>query len=886
LRGGFVPRTRRRQAAAVPDQEGIMRSRVFDRVAITGLIVTLGIGTTVLAIHHHRQVGAQQDGSIVVPTGQTITPAGTHIEVDDRPLGMTVSPDGSLLAVVTGSNFGARALHLIDVQTRTLKQTVSIPNSFVGVAFSPDGGTIYVGGGASNDVKIFKATGGVFAAASTIPISGGPQPSGLTLNADGSRLYVALNQTNEVGIIDTATNAVTRVKVGTYPYTTAISGDGTQVYVSNWGGRIPGPGDVTDGQNPVVVDPRTGIPSTGTISVLDTASNTVVKQINVGLHPTGMALSPSGHRLYVTNANSDTVSVIDTATDTVIKTLHVRDRVWGHAPLLGSSPNAIAVSPDGQRLFVANGAENAIAVLDPDAFGDDAVRGLIPTGWYPMSVAVDRSGTQLFIGSGYGFGSIAPTPSTRDGRSYVDRAGVVSVLNVPHRWELGRFTEQVRRNNRSIPADVSGYDDDHDRRGDHDRDEHGGHAAPIPSSIYQSSPIKHVLYIIKENRTYDQVFGDLPQGNGDPTLVQFGRDVTPNHHALAEQFVLLDNYYGPGDQSALGHRWVLQSYPSDWVHKYGNARNNQNPMLLGPTDAIYDHAKAHGLTVRAYGERGANTITPANATWTDIYNDWKFGTTKVNIAAQAIIVGLRDVYHPRYAAAESRVPDNYRADIFLKDFADYEKNGNLPNLVLLLLYDDHTEGTSPGFPTPRAAVADNDLALGRIVDAISHSRYWKDSAVFVTEDDSQDGLDHVDGHRTVGLVISPYVKHGRVDSTLYSIINVFRTVEQILGLSPVNQYDRAAEPMSSVFTSNRDMRPYNVRPNQIPLDEMNPPMAGLFGLQRQLAKFSLTIDSSEPDSSDADMLNRAIWHSVKGFDTPYNYGRPIARNPMRVFSFQ
>jgi len=843
-----------------------MRSQTLGRAAIT-LLVTCGIGTTALAVRHRQVIGVQDDGSILVPNGQTLTPAGTHIEVNDRPLGMVVSPDGRLLAVVTGSNFSARALHLIDIETRTLKQTIAIANSFVGVAFSPSGDTIYVGGGASNDVKIFRASNGRFAAAGTIPISGGPQPSGLALNADGSRLYVALNQTNEVGVIDTATRSATRVKAGTYPYTTVVSGDGKKVYVSNWGGRIPGPGDFTDGQNPVIVDRRTGIPATGTVSVLDTTTNTIAKHIDVGLHPTGMALSPGGDRLFVTNANSDTVSVIDTATDTVAKTIDVGERGSDRMPLLGSAPNAVAVSGDGRTLFVANGAENAVAVVDADGTGD-AVRGLIPTGWYPIAVALDRAGAQLFIASGYGFGSIAPTPPTRDGRSFVDRVGVVSILDVPGRGDLARLTEQVRRNNRSLPPEGG-------RDGGDDRDERGG-VAPVPDAIGERSPITHVFYIIKENRTYDQVLGDLPQGNGDPSLVEFGRDVSPNQHALAEQFVLLDNYYGPGDQSALGHRWVLQSYPSDWVHKYGNARNNQNPMLLGPTDAIYDHAKARGLTVRAYGERGANTITPANATWTDIYNDWKNGTSKVDIAAQAIIVGLRDVYHPRYPAAESRVPDQYRADIFLKEFAEFEKNGNLPNLVLLLLYDDHTEGTSPGFPTPRAAVADNDLALGRIVDAISHSRYWKDSAIFVTEDDSQDGLDHVDGHRTVGFAISPYVKHGRVDSSFFSIVNVFRTIEQILGLAPVNQFDSAAEPMYSVFTSKPDLTPYTARPNQIPLDEMNPSLAGLVGLQRQLARFSLTIDSSEPDSADADLLNRAIWHSVKGFDTPYNHGRPIA----------
>src|SRR5262245_38750653 len=407
-----------------------MRSRTARRAAIALLTLTFGIGTTLLAVRTHHLVGVQDDGSILAPNGRTLTPAGTHIGVNDRPLGMAVSPDGSLLAVVTGSNFSARALHLIDVQTRTLKQTLGIASSFVGVAFNPGGDMLYVGGGTSNDVKIFKASGGMFAAAGTIPISGGPQPSGLTINADGSRLYVALNQTHEVAVIDTATRSVTRVKVGIYPYTAVISADGRKVYVSNWGGRVPGPTDVTDGQNPVVVDPRTGIPATGTVSVLDTASNTIVKHIVVGLHPTGMALSPSGDRVYVTNANSDTVSVIDTGTDTVAKTLAVGERGPERLPLLGSAPNAVAASPDGQTVFVANGAENAIAVVDADGTGDDAVRGLIPTGWYPTAVALDRSGSQLIVANGYGFGSIAPTPPSRDGRSYVDRSGIVSMLNV------------------------------------------------------------------------------------------------------------------------------------------------------------------------------------------------------------------------------------------------------------------------------------------------------------------------------------------------------------------------------------------------------------------------------------------------------------------------
>ena len=837
----------------------IVRNR---RLVFAVAIVILGLVGTGLALSRTAVVGVQSDGSVLIPTGQMLTPAGDHVEVSDRPLGMALSPNGALMAVVTGSNFGTRSLHIIDVHTNTLTQSISIGNSFVGVNFSPAGDRIYVGGGASNDVKFFAlGPAGTFVADGTLGITAAA-PSGLTRNADGSRIYVALNMAHQVAVIDTATRAiVARIPVGTYPYTAVMSADGSKVYVSNWGGKIPDAGDVTDGMFPVVVDERTGIPVSGTVSVIDTVTNTVVKTIEVGLHPCGMALSPSGDRLYVTNANSDTVSVIDTATDAVAKTLHVGHVGPGREPILGSSPNAVTVSPDGRTLYVANAAENAVAVVNPETRSANAVRGLIPTGWYPTAVAMDATGTKLFIGSGYGFGSIAPTPPTRVGRSYSDRKGVVSILGVPTREQLRDMTARVRDNNRTLP--VSGVDK--------------GGRNPIPRRIGQPSPIKHVFYIIKENRTYDQVFGDMPEGNGDPSLVQFGRDVTPNHHALAEQFVLLDNFYGPGDQSALGHRWILQAYPSTWTHKYSNARNNQNPMLLGPTEAIYDNAKAHGVTVRAYGERGANTITPANATWTDIYNDWKNGTSNVNIDARAIIRGLRDVYHPKYPAATDIVPDVYRADIFLKEFAQFEENGQLPQLSILLLYTDHTAGTAPGFPTPRAQVADNDVALGKIVEAISHSRYWKDSVILVTEDDSQNGLDHVDGHRTVGLMIGPYVKRNNVDSTFYTILNMYRTIEQILGLPPQNAFDSAAEPMFPLFVSKPDFTPYTALPNQIPLDEMNPPLAALTGLQREMAEFSLTIDTSQPDSADANLLNRAIWHSVKGFDTPYNYGRPIPR---------
>ena len=347
------------------------RKDLFLFSVLVAIVALIGAG---LAIERIITVGVQRDGRIMTPTGRALTPAGSHIEVNDRPLGMVLSPDGNLLAVVTGSNFNPRALHIIDVSTRTLKQTIGLANSFVGVAFSPAGNRIYVGGGASNDVRFFtSAAGGAFVADGAIPISGA-SPSGLALNADGSRLYVALNLTHEVAVIDTASRTIVRrIPVGIFPYTTVVSADGSKVYVSNWGGKVPGPGDFTDGQVPVIVDRRTGIPVSGTVSVIDTASNAVVKTIEVGLHPCAMALSPGGARIYVTNANSDTVSVIETASDAVLKTLHVGQLGPDRAPVLGSSPNAVTVSRDGKTLYVANAAENAIAVVDPDAQADGIV---------------------------------------------------------------------------------------------------------------------------------------------------------------------------------------------------------------------------------------------------------------------------------------------------------------------------------------------------------------------------------------------------------------------------------------------------------------------------------------------------------------------------------
>jgi YVTN family beta-propeller protein len=813
------------------------------------LAAAAALGVLCFAVWTSVRVGVQPDGSILIPTGQRLTPAGVQVEVNDRPLGMVPSSDGRLLAVVTGSNFAPNALHLLDTARSAIIETVPLRRSFVGVAFSNSGDTIYVGGGQDNDVKILRRASGGFSQQASIAIPGGA-PSGLVLSADGGTLYVALNLKHAVAAIDLESRRVEQIPVGVYPYTVALSPDGRKLYVSNWGGRRAAPGDVTGGAFPVVLDPRTGIPSTGTVSVIDTKTRAVRRHIDVGLHPSGMAMSVRGDRLYVANANSDTVSAIDTRTDRVAATINVR--LWRKAPL-GSAPNALDVSRDGKTLYVANAANNAVAVVDLARSGG-TVRGFIPTGWYPTAVALGASGKRLYVANGYGFGSIAPLKGEAKGRGYRDRKGVVSVVDLPNAEQRALWTGQVLSNNRALqPPTIRPAEARH----------------PVPLGPGRASPIRHVFYVIKENRTYDQVFGDIPKGNGDASLVQFGRDVTPNHHALAEKYVLLDNFYAPGDQSALGHRWCTQGYAGDWLHKYGNGRNDANPMLFAPTDFLWDRARANGLPVRSFGERGQNTIEPPSATWADIYNDWKSGAGKIRITAKPVVLGLRDIFAADYPAFGTKITDQWRLDVFLRHFREYEKNGELPRLIVLLLPADHTNGTAPGYPTPRAMVADNDLALGRLVEAVSKSRYWKESAILVTEDDAQNGLDHVDGHRTIGLVIGPWARRGAVDSTFYTIINMYRTIEQILGLAPTNQFDLAAEPMFTAFTAEPDFSTYTAIPNQIPLDEMNPRLGGLKGRERELALSSLGMDFDEPDNAPEDTLNRAVWHSVKGFGVKY-----------------
>ncbi len=792
------------------------------------------------------KVGLQDDGSILVPTNQLLRPAGFQVYFPGRPVDLALTPDKKLLLV---KNKGS--VDIIRIKDRTILQSLAYHksgSSFTGLSISSDGSKIFVTDAKDqihiaelDENRILQWTDGIKLPAPAI--GGDPVPGGLTINEQQNELYVTLSRNNSLAIVNVADQTIQEIPVGIAPYE-VVQGPGSKAYVSNWGGRQPQEGESTynTSGSQVLVDPETGIANDGTVSVIDLATKTKIKEINVGLHPSGMVLSVDGTRLYVACANSDIVSVINTSTDEVIEEISVH---MDEDMAFGSAPNALAISRDGKRLFVANGTDNAVCVIRIGT--PSMIAGYIPTGWYPSSLILDEGTNFLYVANLKGIGSRNQL-TNRPGFNTHDHQGTVSIIPLPDELKLAEMTNTVDENNSYVQNLMSPLDD---------------------------IEFKHIVYIIKENRTYDQVFGDMPQGNGDINLVHFGREVTPNHHKLAETFVLMDNYYCSGILSADGHQWTDEAYVTDYIEKFFGGFSRSYPydggdaLAYASSGFIWDNVLRHGLTFRDYGEFVGAEIEPEDASFMDIYRDFLDGTNKIKIRARAKLEQLEPYLCPTFVGFPNKVPDVYRAAEFIKELEGFEKSNDFPNFMIMLLPNDHTSGTRPGLPTPRSAVADNDLALGQIVEAISHSKFWEETCIFVTEDDPQAGLDHVDGHRTVGMVISPYTKRGEVISTYYSQINMVRTMENILGIPPMNQFDLAAETMVDCFTAIPDYTPYNALPANIPLDELNPPLESLKGKALFYAKLSLNQDLDDVDRIDEDIFNRVIWHSVKGYDVPY-----------------
>src|SRR5215210_1797956 len=775
---------------------------------------------------------AAQDPSGVrrLPTGVTLDPAGVSYDLGSMPLAMVLSPAKDRIVVLL-NGWREQGIQVVERSSGRVLQTVSLPAVFLGIAFSPDGRSLFISGGDQDVIYRFDWRNGTATLADSIVLAVKPKgkdgtryPAGIALSADGRMLYAAENLADSLAVVDLASGRVVqRLATERYPYGVVVGADGT-VYTSAWGGW--------------------------TVSIFPTRGNGMLAQgnrIRVGRHPSALALNASGSRLFVASGSTDKISVLDTRTRAVVATL---DDANPAGTGEGSTPNALAVSPDGTRLFVAEADNNAVGVFDLSAStagssvatGNDALAGRIPVGWYPSAVAVD--GVDLFVTNGKGRGTAANPrrghPSRNEGSPPLEYTlgqinGTLTILPAARvsASELGAFSQRV--------AAANGWNAG---RRDH-----------------KYPPFEHVIYIIKENRTYDQVLGDLPQADGDTSLVFFPRPVSPNHHALAERFGIFDRFFVNAEVSADGHNWSTAAYTTDYVQKttpsnysdrgrtYDYEGTNRDVV---PDDDVAEPGSGYlwtlaqrvGITFRNYGEFVDEPDEPPA-------KGAKYIATKRALMAHT---------NREYSGFNMRISDQTRVDIWRKDFQEFVRGGNLPALEIVLLPNDHTAGGSAGSPTPRAYMADNDLALGRIIEALSKSPFWKSTVVFVLEDDAQDGPDHVDSHRSPLLVISPFTR-GRVFHRFANTTDVLATIEEILGLGRPSSFDHYGRPLREVWETTPDLTPYTALTPSVPLDEKNPSHGAMAEASRELAL-------EKVDASNDDLFNRILWQVIKG-DRPY-----------------
>lgn len=759
-----------------------------------------------------NQVGQQQAGGpILLPDNHWISPFGQRAATfSAQTIGTGISPDGTKIAAQTGGdNSGTPQLSILDAATGSVLQTFG-GSGVAAPVYSPDGSTLYAAT-LTNILKYSVGANGLVTnptAPTVIAVGSGAFPYSLAVSGDGTKLYAGLSGKNKLAVIDTTANTVAaQISVGNAPAGVAVVGN--QVFVSNRGGRPAVAGDTTnksDGTN-IVSDPVTGASTTGTVSVVDAATNTVSDTIKVGLQPASLTVHDGA--VFATNTNSDTVSIIDAASHQVAQTFSVQPL---HRATVGAAPNSVTFA-DASHLLVSIGRDNAIAVFNYAGERTPVgYKGLIPTDWYPNQVQYDANLGKVIVSNQQGIG-------TNGWKQTYKYQGTLDSFSMPADSALDTTTQTVFHNNAWDVAHPTGSGN-----------APGGRHPAIPNQLGQPSAIKHVFLIIKENRTYDQVFGDIGKGNSDPEYTNYGAQVTPNQHSLASTFTLFDNFYDNGMLSADGHNWLLQGDNNDyqaqnaasaWARSYpypgGDALTYQRDGF------IWNTAEAAGNTVKDYGEFEAAT-TGKQGSWQQYYADSQIMEGKAigplpvpTNQAQWVsdVPSLNTISNHDYPHFDPGIPDQYRTDIWEQDFKQAEQTGNLPNLTIMTMGDDHTGGA----PTGTAQNADNDLAVGRIVSDVSHSQFWKDSAIFVLEDDTQAGNDHVDGHRGPLLIASPYANRGVVNSEYYSQINVVKTIEQILGAQPMNQMDQAAVPMYDAFTNTPDDTPYTVQPNQIPLTQ-------------------------------------------------------------------
>jgi YVTN family beta-propeller protein len=891
--------TRRRRPVA-QEHFVLLGRRVGRRATLVTACVTAVALATGTAVASTRQFGKEQVGQVtskgqVIASDQYIDPYGSRLVVNDgKIMASSVSPDGSHLAASVAD--GDAALVIVDLRTGQVKQRVGtaasddlrISSGAVGQerpAYSPDGTQLWLG--QPDGYTAFTVNpDGTLANPRTIsiPAQGAEQAlaAGAVFSADGSTVYSAVNGQNRVVAINAATGAVEQSwAVGNAPR--GIVRVGSKLYVSNEGGRAAKAGDSTLNSygTQVPASPVTGATTTGTVSVIDLAHpSAAVKTIRTGLHPTAVYAAKGA--VFVTDTASNDVSVIDTRRDKVVQTIATQP--WPEATV-GYEPDAVTLTGDG-HLLVTLGRANAVAVYRYTSPQEPvSYVGLLPTDYFPAEITT--VGSKVVVSNTRGIDARRPT--TAGGHNTHDTTSSLTQFTLPSDRVIREQTAKVFQQNGWTPGAVALADKDSKAK-----------PVAVPARLGDPSTIKHVFLIVKENRTYDQVFGDIAKGNGDPSLAQFGENVTPNQHALAEQFGLYDNTYDIGTNSAEGHNWLMQAdnpeYTESSAGEYLRSYDTEDDALGHQKSGfLWTGAQAAGKTVRDFGEFQQFLTKPANASWQNLYCDAKNMDATgqgpaITLNSSSPIPSLNSVSVPGFPKFDTSVPDQYRYEIWKQDF---EKHGPA-NLNMFWLSSDHTGGPA----SPAAQVADNDLATGKIVDEISHSPYWKDSAIFVVEDDSQAGLDHVDGHRAPIQIISPWAQHGVVDDHYYSQITMVRTIEQILGIHPMNQKDTAATPMATAFTNKPDYTPFTAVPNRVSLTDglSTPPSCGVDTPAAQDPKAAavpatkpvpaaeqaiaaqwaawkaqqhLTGPNAVPDYAAPAQMNHLTWYETHNWTTPY-----------------
>ncbi len=761
--------------------------------------------------------------AVDLPNGWSLSPAGTAINLSsDLPLNMAISPNGKYVAI-TDNGDGKEGIDLVDLKKKKLLSFTSMHAAWVGLQFSDDSKILYASAANTNMILQFKVKRGRLVKQDSI-VLGKPWPNkigitGLALDNSRSRLYAVTKENNSLYVCDTKTKAIIkRVPLSAEAYTCLLNPHKNELYISLWGGEK--------------------------VDVYDLDKEMIVDSIETESHPNDMALTKNGQYLFIANANSNSVTVVNTDTRKSVETLSAS--LYPDAPA-GSTTNSVSLSADDKTLYIANADNNCLAVFNVSDPGSSRSAGFIPTGWYPTCVRV--AGNQLLVSNGKGFQSMAnpygPQPMNKKEITPYQKGinikgnppsqyigslfkGSLSFVEVPDENELQKFSTEVYKNtpyNKNKEALAEG--------------EYGN---PVPEKVGASSPIKYVFYVIKENRTYDQVLGDMKEGNGDSSLCLFNEKITPNFHALARDFVLFDNFYVDAEVSADGHNWSTAAYATDYVEKTwptnysgrgGEYDYEGTREIAYPAKGfIWDYCKRAGISYRNYGEFVHNGEEP-------------------------ILPAIEGHYCAGFPDFDLSIQDEYREKVWENDFDSLLAINALPAFSTLRFPDDHTSGMRKGAYTPLAAVADNDQAVGRFIEHISHSPIWKECAIFILEDDAQNGPDHVDAHRSPVFVISPYTKRHFVDHTMYSTSGVLRTIELILGLPPMSQYDAAAMPFFRSFTASPDLTPYTAKPANINVNERNTAMNKL---AIESEKFNLAVEDAAPDIP----FNEIIWKSVKG----------------------